>query len=112
MDEVAGEHRVRGIRFGFDRCAPRGYRIAALGPQARQPQVEVDGGALGIELRELLDAIQRSLGPGREGRPDLGLERVVPREGRCCPVQLALSVERGAALEVACFPVVAEAERE
>ena len=112
MEKIAREHRVRRVGLCFDRRPPRGDRVAARRPQPRQPEVEVHDSALRIELRKLLDSIERAFGPGRERGAHLGFERVVLREHGRRAVQLSLSVERGASREVSCFGVVAKAERQ
>ena len=102
---------------GGCRRAPRtGYPARPRSPRATRmtgsprcahsrasPRWKLHDAALGIELRELLDAIERALGPGREGR-----RRPSPRASRASRRDAAaacssLAVERGAAREVACF---------
>ena len=67
---------------------------------------------LRIELRELLEPVARPLGPGRERRADLCLERVVLGEQRRRCRHVAPVVGRRAAREVARLSVGPEAERE
>ena len=68
---------------------PRLDRVALVRPQAREAEVELDDRDLGIELRELLEAVERALRPGGERRADFRLERVVLREERSRPLGLA-----------------------
>jgi sulfur-carrier protein adenylyltransferase/sulfurtransferase len=112
VKDVPREDRVRRVGLGLDGRSPRGHGIAALGPQAGEPEMELDGCALGIELRELLDAVERAHGPGCEGRPDLCLERVVPVEESRRALEVSLRVEDTATREVARLRIVAEPERE
>ena len=49
------------------------------GPEAREPDVELDERAARVERAELLDPVLGP-GPGREGRAELRLERVVAGE--------------------------------
>ena len=56
--------------------------------------MQLDRADLGIELRELLESIERPVRPSREGRADLRLERVVLREQRCRRVGVTPLIER------------------
>ena len=68
------------------RRTPGLHRVALVRPQSREPEVELHDRDLRIELRELLEPVERPLGPGRERRADLRLERVVLGEQRRRPV--------------------------
>ena len=81
--------------------APRLDRIALVRPQAREAEVELDDRDLGIELRELLEPVERAVRPRGERGADLRLERVVLREERRRVARLALLVERRAARQIA-----------
>ena len=89
MEEVPGDDRVRRVRLGVEGRAPGLTRIAVVRPQPREAEVELHDRDLGIELRELLEPVERAVRPLGERRADLRLERVVLGEERArrreCP---------------------------
>ena len=96
VEQVPGDDRVRRVRLGLERGAPCLHRIALVRPQAREAEMELDDRDLRVELRELLEAVERPLRPRGERRADLRLERVVLREERRRLVDLPALVERRA----------------
>jgi hypothetical protein len=74
--------------------------------------VELDDGGVGIELRELLEPVERSVGPARQCAPDLRLERVVLREQLGGRRQLAARVQGLAVCQVTRLRVRPKAEGE
>ncbi len=112
VEEIAGEDRVGRVGLGFDRRPPRGFRVATLRPQASEAEVELNCGVLRVELRQLLDSVERALRPGCERRPDLRLERIVSVEESGGLLELSLCVERAASDEVARLGIVAEPQSE
>src|SRR5207237_10345957 len=83
VQEVSGEHRVRAVGRAVDSRSPRGGRVALPGPEARQPEVELDECALRIEAGKLLETRERTVRPDGERGPDPGVERVVAPEDAC-----------------------------
>ena len=81
MEEVPGDDRVRRVRLGVERGAPRRHRIALVRPQPREPEVK-------LHDRDARDRASRAARAGRaspsghaaSARADLRLERVVLRE--------------------------------
>ena len=65
MDEVVGPDGVRRVRLDVTRLAPGRAGVAGSRPEAREPDVELDERAAGVERTELLDAIL-SPWPGSE----------------------------------------------
>ncbi len=112
MQHVPGEDRIRRVGLVVDRRPPGGDRVAHVGPQPREPEVELHEGALGVEDCELLEPVERAVRPGREGGADLRLERVMAREERLCRALLPRVVERLAAPEVTRLGVRPEPESE
>ena len=74
--------------------------------------MELHDRELRVELRELLEPVERALRPGRERRADLRLERVVLREERRRSVGLAPLVEARSLRQIPRLLVLPEAERE
>ena len=85
MEEVPGDDRVRRVRLGVEDRAPGLDGIAGVRPQPREAEVELHDRDPGIELRELLEPVERAVRPLGERRADLRLERVVPGEERRSP---------------------------
>ena len=82
MEEVPGDDRVRRVRLGVEGRAPGLDGIAGVRPQPREAEMELHDRDLGIELRELLEPVERAVRPLGERCADLRLERVVPGEER------------------------------
>ena len=112
MEEVAGDDRVRRVRLGLDDGAPRLERVALVRPQPREAEVELHDRELRVQLRELLEPVERALRPGRERRADLRLERVVLREERSRSLGLAPLIQPRPLRQVPRLLVLPEAERE
>ena len=85
MEEVPGDDRVRRVRLGVEGRAPGLDGIAGVRPQPREAEVELHDRDLGIELRELLEPVERAVRPLGERRADLRLERVVLGEDARSP---------------------------
>ena len=62
MEEVPRDDRVRRVGLRVDRGSPRSHRVALVRPQACKAEVQLDDGDLRIELRELLEPVERSSG--------------------------------------------------
>ncbi len=112
MEQVAGDDRVRRVGLGVEHRAPRLHRVALVRPETREAEVELDDRDLRIELRELLEAIERRLRPRGERRADLRLERVVLGEEGGRVLDLPLLVERGTPGQIPRLGVRSEPERE
>ena len=74
--------------------------------------MELHDRELRVQLRELLEPVERALRPGRERRADLRLERVVLREERSRSVGLAALIQARPLRQVQRLLVLSEAERE
>ena len=61
MEDVSRQDRVGRVGLNLDRRPQRGHGVASPRPQAGEAEVKLNGSALGIELRELLHAIERAL---------------------------------------------------
>jgi hypothetical protein len=112
VEEVPGDDGVRRVRLRVEDCAPRLERVALVRPQARETEMELDDCDLGIQLRELLEAIERAVRPRGEGGADLRLERVVICEERCRAPDLTSLIRRRARQEIPRLAVGTEAECE
>ena len=111
MDEVVGPDGVRRVGLDVAGLAPGRARVAGARPEAREPDVELDERAAGVERAELLDPILGS-GPGRERGAELRLERVVAGEDPPSLGAAAGLVELDCAAELPRLGVVADPERE
>ena len=112
VQQVPGDERVRRVRGLVENRAPGLDGVAFVRPQPREPEVELDDRGVGVELRELLEPVERAVRPLGERGADLRLERVVPREQEAAAAVVSAPVERGALREVARLGIGAEAERE
>ena len=111
MDEVVGPDGVRRVRLDITRLAPGRAGVAGRRPEAREPDVELDERAAGVERTELLDSILGP-GPGRERGSELRLERVVAGEDRPRLGAPACLVQLDCAAELPRLRVIAETERQ
>ena len=87
--------------YGVSGSASRAARQASTGsplvrPQPREAEVELHDRDLGIELRELLEPVERAVRPLGERRAHLRLERVVLGEERARRREVPARVERRA----------------
>ena len=80
VQEVPGYDRVRRVRLGIEHGAPCRHRISFVRPQPREPEVKLHDGDARVELCELLEPVERPVGPRGEGGADLRLQGVVPRK--------------------------------
>jgi hypothetical protein len=112
VEQVAGNDGVRRVRLRVERGTPCLDRVPAVRPQPGQPEVELHDGGVRVELGELLEPVERTLGPTRERGADLRLERVVLREERGSRRSVATCVQALALCELASLGVPSEAERE
>ena len=108
MEQVAGDDAYGRVRLRVERRAPGRDGVALVRPQPREPEVELHDRGVGVELRELLEPVERALGPARERCADLRLERIVLREERRRGRQVAARVQRLALREVARLGIRAE----
>ena len=112
MQQVSGHERVRRVRGIVENRAPGLDGIAFVRPESRKPEVELDDRGVGVQLRELLEPIERAVRPPSEGGADLRLERVVAREHGGRGRGVSTPVEGRALREIARLGIGAEAERE
>ena len=80
MQEVPGHDRIGRVRLRIEHRTPRGHRISFVRPQPREPEVKLHDCDARVELRELLEPVERPVGPRGERGADLRLQGVVPRE--------------------------------
>ena len=111
MEEVPGDDRVRRVRLGVEGRAPGLDGIAGVRPQPREAEVELHDRDLGIELRELLEPVERAVRPLGERRAHLRLERVVLGEERARRREVPARVEPRAAHDRSRLRSRTEAER-
>jgi hypothetical protein len=112
VQQVAGDDRVRRVRLRLQRRTPGRDRIALVRPQARETEVELHDRESWIQLRQLLEARERLVGPVCEREADLRLQRVVPGEEGRCLRRIATRIERLRLRQIACLGIGAEAEGE
>ncbi len=78
MQEVPGHDGIGRVRLGIEHRAPRGHRISFVRPQPGEPEMKLHDCDARVELRELLEPVERAVGPRGERGADLRLQRVVP----------------------------------
>ena len=100
MEQVSRDDGVRRVRLGLECGLPRAHRVALVRPETREAEVELHDREIRIELRELLEPVERPLGPTCERCADLALERIVLREERRRCTDLAARIQRLALQQV------------
>ena len=103
--------------YGVSGASSRTARQASTGSPSfahsrASPRWSWTTARVGVQLRELLEPVERAVRPLGEGGADLRLERVVAREHGGRGRGVSPPVESGALREVARLGIRAEAERE
>jgi len=112
MQEISGYDRIGRVRLGIEHRTPRGHWISFVRPQAREPEVKLHDCDAWVELRELLEPVERPVGPRGKRSADLRLQGVVPRKKTRRGGGVAARVERLGFRQIARLGVGAKAESE
>ncbi len=112
MQEVPGHDGIGRVRLGIEHRAPRGHRISFVRPQAREPEVKLHDCDARVELRELLEPVERPVGPRGEGGADLRLQGVVPCKQTCRGGGVTARVERLGLRQIARLGIRTKSESE
>ena len=112
MQEVSGHDRIRRVRLRIEHGAPCRHRISFVRPQPGEPEVKLHDGDARVELRELLEPVERPVGPGGEGGADLRLQGIVPRKQTRRGSGVTARVERLGLRQIARLGIRAKTESE